>query len=326
LLRALESNQPAGPNAPRIRAKRVIFLFQWGGPSHVDMFDMKPNAPDQYRSPLTPIRSSCPDIQVCEELPETAKRMHKVTLIRTLTHTMKNHNSAGYYALSGHAPPTDDQRLRDSLDLFPAFGSIVDKLAPNKNGMPTFVAYPHVISDGSITPGQHASFLGKAHDPLLFTEDPNAPDFKLPELTLPDNLTLDRLHRRREMQRIVDRQARLLDYSADARGFDEYYDRAIGHSIDGDSRQIAAGLMLVNGDGSSWEIALQAAKVNREGANPIHSVSLVPQDITSVDLHHRRALFGGDLRVGIGYEERDANGGGVHEEDIRGYLQWSGRF
>src|SRR5207247_2221573 len=164
LLRAVETSQPAA--APRVRAKRVIFLFQWGGPSHVDMFDMKPNAPDHYRSPLKPIASSCPEIQVCEQLPETAKRMHKVTLIRTLTHTMKNHNSAGYYALSGHAPPTDDQRLRDSLDLFPAYGSVVDKLGPGKNDMPTFVSYPYTISDGSITPGQHASFLGKAHDPL----------------------------------------------------------------------------------------------------------------------------------------------------------------
>jgi hypothetical protein len=225
-LRAEESARKAGSLKPRI--KSVIFLFQYGGPSHVDMFDMKPGAPDQYRSPLTPIASSCPEIQVCEQLPEVAKRMHKVTLIRTLTHTMKNHNSAGYYALSGHAPPTDDQRLRDSLDLFPAYGSIVDKLAPSTNGMPTFVSYPHTISDGSITPGQHASFLGKAHDPLFFTEDPSAADFKLPELTLPNNLTLDRLHRRREMQRIVDRQARLLEYSAEARGFDEYYDRAIG--------------------------------------------------------------------------------------------------
>jgi len=227
VLKAAESVQP-GAVGPRVRAKRVIFLFQWGGPSHVDMFDMKPNAPDQYRSPLKPIRSSCPEIQVCEELPETAKRMHKVTLLRTLTHTMKNHNSAGYYALSGHAPPTDDQRLRDSLDLFPAYGSVVDKLVPSKNGMPTFVSYPYTISDGSITPGQHASFLGKAHDPLFFTEDPNSPDFKLPELSLPSSLSLDRLQRRREMQRLVDRQAKLLEYSAEARGFDEYYDRAIG--------------------------------------------------------------------------------------------------
>jgi hypothetical protein len=226
LLRAAEASK--SPGAIKPRAKRVIFLFQWGGPSHIDMFDRKDNAPDDIRSPLKSIASSCPEIQVCDQLPETAKRMHQVTLIRTLTHSMKNHNSAGYYALSGHAPPTDDQRLRDSLDLFPAYGSVVDKLAPNPAGMPTFVSYPHVISDGSITPGQHASFLGKAHDPLLFTDDPNSPNFKLPELTLPDNLSLDRLHRRREMQRLVDRQTKLLEYSAEARGFDEYYDRAIG--------------------------------------------------------------------------------------------------
>src|SRR5687767_3396428 len=200
LLRAAEASK--SPPAIKPRAKRVIFLFQWGGPSHIDMFDRKDNAPDDIRGPLKSIASSCPEIQVCDQLPETAKRMHQVTLIRTLTHTMKNHNSAGYYALTGHAPPTDDQRLRDSLDLFPAYGSVVDKLAPNPAGMPSFVSYPHVISDGSITPGQHASFLGKAHDPLLFTEDPNSPGFKLPELSLPDNLSLDRLARRREMQKL----------------------------------------------------------------------------------------------------------------------------
>src|SRR5687768_8726242 len=172
LLRAAEASKQQSAGGPKVRAKRVIFLFQWGGPSHVDMFDMTPNAPEGYKSPLALIASSCPEIQVCEQLPKTAQQMHKVSLIRTLTHTMKNHNSAGYYALSGHAPPTDDQRLRDSLDLFPAYGSVVDQLAPSTNGMPTFVAYPHVISDGSITPGQHASFLGKVHDPLLFTEDP----------------------------------------------------------------------------------------------------------------------------------------------------------
>ncbi len=106
----------------------------------------------------------------------------------------------------------------------------------------------------------------------------------------------------------------------------QYYDRAIGHAIDGDSRQLAAGLMLVDGDGSSWELALQHAKENRAGANPVHSVSLFPETIQSIDFHHRRMLFGGDLRVGIGYEERDAGDQGVHQEDFRGYLQWSGRF
>ena len=107
------------------RVKSVIFLFQQGGPSQFETFDMKPNAPDTVRSPYRPISSSADGIQVCELMPEMAKRMHHTTLIRTMTHTMKNHASAGYYALSGHEPPSDDQRLRDSLDLYPAYGSVV---------------------------------------------------------------------------------------------------------------------------------------------------------------------------------------------------------
>jgi hypothetical protein len=79
-----------------------------------------------------------------------------------------------------------------------------------------------------VTPGQHASFLGKAHDPLLVTEDPNDPGFNLPELTLPSNLSLGRLENRRELQRLVDGQTRLLDYSAEARGLDAYYEKSLG--------------------------------------------------------------------------------------------------
>ncbi|HEV7221908.1 MAG TPA: DUF1501 domain-containing protein [Pirellulales bacterium] len=220
---AAEERQPAV--APR--AKSVIFLYQFGGPSHVDMLDMKPNAPEQIRGPHKPIASNVPGIEVSERLPRVAQVMDKVTLIRSMHHGMKNHNSASYYALTGHAPPTDDIRLRDSLDLFPAYGSVVDRLAPAADGMPTFAAYPYVIRDGAVTPGQHASFLGKKHDPLLVTEDPNADDFRLPELSLPGNLSLGRLEDRRELQKLIDRQARLLETSPAARGLDAYYDKAL---------------------------------------------------------------------------------------------------
>ncbi|MEC8556005.1 MAG: DUF1501 domain-containing protein [Planctomycetota bacterium] len=231
LMQAAESGTSFKP-----RAKSVIFLFQWGGPSQLDTFDMKPDAPSTIRSPYRAISSSADGIQVCELLPEMAKRMHHVSLIRTMTHTMKNHASAGYYALSGHEPPSDDQRLRDSLDLYPAYGSVVDHLAPNTNGMPTFVAYPHVIRDGSIVPAQHASFLGKRHDPLLVLEDPNDPNFNLPELSLPNGLSVERMQRRRELQKLVDQQARLLDFSAEAQGFDDYYQRAISMLTSGEVR------------------------------------------------------------------------------------------
>jgi hypothetical protein len=209
------------------RAKAVIFLFQWGGPSHLDTFDMKPDAPDGIRSPYRAVSSTVPGLPVCELLPRMAQIMHKVTVIRTMTHNMKNHASAGYYAITGHEPPSDDQRLRDSLSLFPAYGSVVDHLQPADGAIPTFVSYPHVIRDGSIVPGQHASFLGKAHDPLFFSEDPNQPDFRLPELSLPDDLSYDRIQQRRELQQMIDRQAGLLEASLPARGLDDYYTRAI---------------------------------------------------------------------------------------------------
>jgi len=224
LLKAEAVQKGRGPKA---KAKSVIFLFQWGGPSHIDMFDMKPNAPEAFRGPHKPISSSADGIQVSEHLPRTAKVMDKVTLIRSIHHTMKNHNSAGYYALTGSAPPTDDQRLRDSLELYPGYGSVVDKLAPVSGEMPTFVSYPHVIADGSITPGQHASFLGKVHDPLFISQDPNAADFSLPELSLPNGLSVERLHERRELQKLIDAQSRMLDYSAAARGLDAYYEKAL---------------------------------------------------------------------------------------------------
>lgn len=226
ILQAAEQEKPAVPIAPR--AKRVIFLFQWGGPSQIDILDMKPDAPSEYRSPHKQIRTSCDDIEICEHLPELAKHMDKVTVIRTLHHTMKNHNSAGYYALTGQRPPSDDQRLRDSLDLYPGYGSVVDHLAPSHvPELPTYVSYPHIVADGSTTPGQHASFLGKKHDPLFIPQDPNKTDFHLPELSLPKGLDIDRLHHRRGLQKLIDEQSRMLDRSAEARGMDDYYTRAL---------------------------------------------------------------------------------------------------
>jgi hypothetical protein len=209
------------------RAKSIIFLYQFGGPSHIDMFDMKPNAPEGIRGPHKPISSSADGIQVSEHLPRVAKIMHKVTLIRSMTHTMKNHNSASYYALTGHAPPVDDIRLKDTLDLFPAYGSVVSKLAPSNGEVPTSVAYPYLIRDGAVTPGQHASFLGKANDPFFFSQDPNSPDFALPELSLPADMPIGRLEERRELQKVIDRQSRLLDQSAAAKGLDDYYTKAL---------------------------------------------------------------------------------------------------
>jgi len=114
----------------KARAKSVIFLHQYGGPPGHETFDMKPNAPAEVRGSLKPIQTKAPGLQVCELLPRMADVADKLTLIRCVQHRMKNHNSADNYSFTGIAPPSDDQRLRDSIDLFPAYSSIVDKFAP----------------------------------------------------------------------------------------------------------------------------------------------------------------------------------------------------
>lgn len=106
-LMAAEANASGAKAAIKPRAKSVIFLFQWGGPSQLDMFDMKPDAPDGVRSPFKSISSSLVGEPVCEHLPKTSQIMHKVTLIRTMTHRMTNHNSA-----SGRGKPRTVPRLR----------------------------------------------------------------------------------------------------------------------------------------------------------------------------------------------------------------------
>lgn len=209
------------------KAKNVIFLFQWGGPSHLETFDMKPDAPSGIRGFHKPMSSSADGIQVNSLLPKTAKVMDKVTLVRSIHHKMKNHNSAGYYALTGHAPPSDDQRLKDTPDLFPSYTGVIDRMLPSRSEVPSSVHLPYVVSDGTQTPGQFASFLGKAHDPFLVTQDPNTPKFALPELSLPEGVSYERLSARRELQQMIDGQSRLMEHSAAAKGLDGYYEKAL---------------------------------------------------------------------------------------------------
>jgi hypothetical protein len=216
----------AAASSLKATAKSVILLYQWGGPSHLETFDMKPDGPEDSRGQFKPIKSTLPEVPVCEHLPEFAKVMDRFSVVRSITHEFKNHNPPGYYGLTGHAPPKDDQRLRDTPDLFPHYGSVVDWLRPAPKEIPTFVAMPASIRDGSVVPGQHASFLGKKHDPLLILQDPNSPDFKLPELSLPQGLTPERLNDRRGLLDMLDRQSGLIEKLPVAKGLGQYHERA----------------------------------------------------------------------------------------------------
>src|SRR5262249_36158514 len=118
LLRAAESSS----SKPRARAKHVLFLHQFGGPSHLDTLHVKPDAPDGIRGEFQPIQSSTPGLSISEHLPRFSKVIGRFAQVRSVHHTMKNHNPAAYYSLTGHKPPLDDIRLRDTQELYPAYG------------------------------------------------------------------------------------------------------------------------------------------------------------------------------------------------------------
>jgi hypothetical protein len=226
LLRAADA--PGGGASIRPRARHIIFLHQFGGPSHIDTFDMKPDAPSGIRGEFRPIATQQPGLTISEHLPRFATVLDRFAQVRSVNHRMRNHNSATYYSLTGHAPPIDDIRLRDTQELYPAYGSTAARFRPVEDpAVPSFVAFPHVLRDGSVTPGQHASFLGKAFDPFYVGQDPNKSGFKLPELTLPSDMGLERLDDRRGLQKLIDAQTDLLEWSEAAQGVDAFYTRAL---------------------------------------------------------------------------------------------------
>ncbi|WP_165227429.1 DUF1501 domain-containing protein [Aquisphaera insulae] len=224
----LRAESPGAGSSLKPRAKHVIFLHQFGGPSHLDTFDMKPDAPSGIRGEFRPISTHTPGMTISEHLPRFSTVLDRFAQVRSVHHKMRNHNSATYYSLTGHAPPIDDIRLRDTQELYPSYGSTVARFRPvGDPAVPSFVAFPHVLRDGSVTPGQHASFLGKAYDPFFVSQDPNRPSFRLPELTLPSDLGLERLDDRRGLQKLIDSQTDLLEWSAAAQGVDAFYTRAL---------------------------------------------------------------------------------------------------
>jgi hypothetical protein len=213
----------------KARAKTIIFLHQWGGPGQHETFDPKPDAPENVRGWYGATKTKIPGVIFGEKIPRLAAMNDRFAVVRCMQHgvRMNNHNSAGYYSLTGIPPTTDDQRLRDSLELAPAVGSLVSRLKPGPKGVATNVSLPHVIADGSITPGQHASYLGKSHNPLLITDDPNRDGFNLPELSLPEGVSPARLDSRRSLLELIDKQSALLEQSAVAKGLDASYQKAV---------------------------------------------------------------------------------------------------
>ncbi len=206
------SAQPKNPT-PRASntcgAKSVIMIFNCGAPSHIDLWDMKPNAPSELRGPFQPISTNVSGIEISELLPEVAKRMDKLSIVRTLHHTHGGHNSGMHWSIVGKPYRIDSTLINPSRADIPSFGTLINWLAQRDGytgNVPPYVISPspHCDSTKYLTPGQFGGCLGSRFDPFVLNSDPNAKDFQIPGMKLDEAITLQRLLDRQSLLQTLD--------------------------------------------------------------------------------------------------------------------------
>jgi hypothetical protein len=207
--RLLDGQLLAGPSRSSPRIRSCIVLFYYGGPSHLDTWDIKPTAPAEVRGEFRPIASRVPGVHVSEHLPRCARITDKLAIVRGMHHTMRNHNSAAVESLCGRTPLKGDlELLADDPNSFPCYGSMLSYARPGRRGIPGHVALPHVMYNVVRLPGQGAGFLGAAYNPFQVNRDPNEPGYRIDELELPGDLPLARLEDRRSLLALVEARTR----------------------------------------------------------------------------------------------------------------------
>ncbi|HEV3167914.1 MAG TPA: DUF1501 domain-containing protein [Isosphaeraceae bacterium] len=216
-LRALEAQGAVNKD----KDVNCIMLFLVGGPSQLDTWDMKPDAPTEIRGPFQPIATKVPGIQVSEIFPRLAGLMDKVSLARTVYHTATAVHDTGHQMMQ-------TGRLFTGGIEHPHVGCVLSKLKGPKGDAPPHVLVPRPIgaTGGNMPHGQSAGYLGKTFDPFVLNADPNDPNFKVPDLLPPDYVTAVREARRRTLREAIDGGVKAFEASADARLLDANFEQA----------------------------------------------------------------------------------------------------
>lgn len=205
-LQAAPGNQDAQRSA--------VIVHLWGGPSHQDTFDLKPDAPVEYRGEFRPVATAAPGVEICEHMPQLARRAEKYAVIRGITHNLAEHGLGMGYVMTGNRPTP--------VLKYPLIGSIVSKELPAAADLPSFVSINRSFE------GQGPGYLGPEFGPLLTGEKPQyGRPFRVRGITLGEGLTIDRYQSRRELLSDIDTAFRGFERQDDSvRGLDRFSEQA----------------------------------------------------------------------------------------------------
>ncbi len=201
--------------------RACIMIFNLGGPSHIDLWDMKPDAPREIRGPFKPIRTKSDAFEISELLPRHAKIADKFSLVRSCHHDGAAVHDAGWQMMQ------TGRRFTGGIHT-PHAGAVASYLMGRKSDLPPFVVLPQLMGrgGGNLPNGQAGGFLGKAQDPFALMADPSKENFRVPDLLPPDQIGAHRLSRRRQMREIVEGTVKAFEASEDARLLDENFHAA----------------------------------------------------------------------------------------------------
>jgi hypothetical protein len=195
------------------KAKGVIVLWLSGGPSTIDMWDLKPEAPDDIRGEFKQIETKADGIQICEHLPKVAQVMDKCSIVRSVAHTIPDHGRGAVWMMTGNKPTPAVQ--------YPSLGSLTARLIPAEPGVPPYVTFSR-SSTGS------AGYLGTAYNPFEVEGNPGNGSLRVRGVSLPNGFTLDDLENRNKLLEDIDTKFKKLDESADTvAGLDKFHQQAL---------------------------------------------------------------------------------------------------
>jgi hypothetical protein len=195
------------------KAKSVIYIYLPGGYAHQETFDPKPNAPVEYRGPLNSIQTSIPGIYFSQYLPEISKITHKISIIRSMTHTETAHERGTNNMFTGYRPSPAIQ--------YPSLGSVVSQQLGINNNLPPYISIPNVPNEFA-----GSGYLSHSYSSFSLGSNPEDPNFRVRDLKLPDGINLKRFEKRRSMLDIVNKEFNTSQKSDALNSMNSFYQNA----------------------------------------------------------------------------------------------------
>ena len=284
---------PSEPSSSRPgKAKSTILFFLCGGASHLDMWDMKPDALLEYRGPFRPIETSAPGVLLSEHLPLTAKQAHHLAFVNSVKGTVNtNDHHAGYYHnLTGHVPDQSfvikgNNRTPERED-WPYIGSVVASRRPQHPNLPNAISLPHMPSRAPYTrPGQFAARIGVEHDPMYISGSNEEPlKFQAPALVLEGGITADRMTSRFSLLDQVNSARRCFEETANTTALGQHQQRALS-------------LLLSSQSTSAFDLSQEKPEVIERYGKTVNGMSLlVARRLAEAEVPFITVFWKGDSR------------------------------